>query len=121
MAGSQMGVMPIIGEKSEENQGTELKQKYPGIFLDSMVTRSHSHKLKQEGRTKEKDEGVEVQWADTLFDEMVKQKTKQVEDQAEVFSSERLMELQQKDETIKDLYHKAYSKKNRVYPRMLLP
>eukprot|EP00061_Rhincodon_typus_P013421 g39789.t1 len=67
--------------------------------VDCVVTRSYSCKLKPEGKTKEKDEGVEVQLADTLFEKMIKEKPKQVDNQAEMFSTERLMELQQKDET----------------------
>eukprot|EP00061_Rhincodon_typus_P010536 g34900.t1 len=84
LAGSKVGVMPLVVERPKENQGTEeFEGKYAGIFLDCVVARSRRHKLKQEGKTKEKDEEVEVQLAENLFDEMLKEKPKQVEDQAE--------------------------------------
>eukprot|EP00061_Rhincodon_typus_P009220 g32543.t1 len=95
-AGSKVGVMPLVLEKPKENQGTkELKEKYPGIILDRMATRSHSHKLKQDGKIKQKDKGVEVQLGDTLFDEMVKEEPKQVQKEVEVMLQEDIVELSQ--------------------------
>eukprot|EP00061_Rhincodon_typus_P012012 g37447.t1 len=89
-----MGLVEVVKEILREvkklqdsaQPSHELESKVePNLFkyftsVDYVVT---SHKLKHEGKTKEKDKGVEVQLADTLFDEMVKETLKQIENQAE--------------------------------------
>jgi len=103
IAGSQVGVMPTVVDKPVENQTTELlKDTYPGIFPDCVVTRSQSHKLKQEGKEKCEDKGVEVDLSETFIGELVK-------DEVDMFTSGKLSELQQKDVKLKQLYQKAYT------------
>ncbi|XP_072346079.1 uncharacterized protein [Scyliorhinus torazame] len=47
-AGSQVEVMPTLVDKPVQNQTTEvLKDEYPGIYPDCVVTRSQSHRLRR--------------------------------------------------------------------------
>ncbi|XP_072348726.1 uncharacterized protein [Scyliorhinus torazame] len=109
IAGSQVGVMPTVVDKPVENQTTEvLKDEYPGIFPDCIVTRSQSHRLRQKEESKSEDE-VEVQLSETIFDQKVEKEQEQVGDEADIFSSGKLAELQQKDVEIKRIYQKAYT------------
>ncbi|XP_072370989.1 uncharacterized protein [Scyliorhinus torazame] len=109
IAGSQVGVIPTVVDKPVENQSTEvLQDEYPGICPDCVVTRSQSHRLRQEEKSRGEDE-VEVQLSATIFDQMVEKEQEQVEDEADIFRSGILAELQQKDIEIKRIYQKAYT------------
>ena len=110
IAGSQVGVMPTVVEKPVKNQTTELlKNTYPGIFPDCVITRSQSHRLRQEEKSKSEDKKVEVQLSETIFDLMVGKEQEQVEGEVDIFTSGKLAELQQKDIDMKQLYQKAYT------------
>ena len=64
--------MPTVVEKPVENQTTELlKDAYPGICPDCVVTRSQSHRLRQEKKSKGGEKEVEVQLPETNFGQIV--------------------------------------------------